>query len=86
LCLLLSLTACATEKFVPVPEIVEVPGPVQWREIPAGLTEPCEKTEIPDGMTYGQALEKWAEDRAAIDTCNGRLAGIDSLGADDDGN
>jgi len=86
LCLLPLLTACVTEKFVPVPEIVEVPGPVQWREIPADLVEPCDKAEIPETLTYGQAIELWADDRAQIDTCNGRLAGIESLGDPDDGN
>lgn len=58
---------------------------VQWREIPADLTLPCPKQVIVAGMTYGEAIEAWSRDRTAIDTCNGRLAGIATLGETDDG-
>ena len=80
------LTGCATEKFVPIPEIVEVPGPIQWREIPPSLTAPVPKVSIPDALTYGDALKAWSKDRAAIDKLNGQLLGIKSLNHDDDGN
>ena len=78
--LLLFLTACATERLVPVPEVVEVPGPIRYVEIPAQLTERCQKVEIPEQATYAEAIELWAEDRSSIDACNGKLAGIESLG------
>lgn len=82
LCLTLSLTACGTERVVEKPVIVEVVK-TEWRSIPADLTEQCPKVTIPDGLTFGQAIELWAEDRAAIDACNGKLAGIKSLGDGD---
>jgi hypothetical protein len=80
--LLLLLTACGTERVVERPVIHEVVR-VEWREIPADLTARCPKSEIPDSLTFGQAVELWAEDRAAIEQCNGKLAGIESLGADE---
>lgn len=72
--------ACGTERIVEKPVVVEVPGPVQWREVPADLLLECVKSSIPDGLTYGEALEAWAEDRAQIDVCNGQLQAIGSLG------
>ncbi len=82
LCLIALLTGCATEKFVPIPEIVEVPGPIQWREIPPSLTTPVSKITIPDALTYGDAIKAWSKDRAAIDKLNGQLLGIKSLNPD----
>ena len=85
LCLTLFFAACGTERVVEKPVIHEVVR-VEWREIPSDLTAPCGKSEIPADLTFGQAIELWADDRAQIDTCNGRLAGIESLGDPDDGN
>ena len=82
LCLIAFLTGCATEKFVPVPEIVEVPGPIQWREIPSTLTTTVPKVTIPATLTYGDAIKAWSKDRAAIDKLNGQLSGIKSLNHD----
>lgn len=79
LCLLLSLTACGTERLVEKPVIVEVTT-VEWRPIPADMTAPCELSAILDGMTYGDALQNWAADRAAVEACNAKLAAIRSLG------
>jgi hypothetical protein len=76
------LTACGTERVVEKPVIVEVVK-TEWREVPADLTARCAKSEIPEAMTYGEALESWAKDRASIDACNGKLAGIESLGVDE---
>ena len=82
LCLTLFLTACANERIVEKPVIHEVVR-TEYRDVPSDLVRKCEKTEIPETMTYGEALEGWAADRAQIDVCNGRLAGIESLGDDD---
>lgn len=65
----------------PVP--VEVPGPVEWREIPPNLLIQHNKTTIPEAITYGEALQLWSEDRAIVDTLLGQLSAIGSLGADD---
>ena len=78
-CLLLCCVACGTERVIEKPVIHEVVR-TEWREIPSDLTLPCPKAEIGPEMTYGAALEAWSEDRAAIDACNGKLAGIESLG------
>lgn len=82
LCLTLFLTACASERIVEKPVIHEVVK-TEYRDVPSDLTTRCKKTEIPETMTYGEALEGWAADRAQIDVCNGRLAGIESLGDGD---
>ena len=81
----LLLIACANETIVEVPVLVEVPV-TQWREIPPELTRQQSKTTIPDALTYGEALEAWSRDRAAVDKLNGQLLGIKSLsreGSDD---
>lgn len=75
------LTACGTKRIEVVPEVVEVER-IVTREVPADLVRKCAKAGIPDGMTHGEALEAWAEDRAQLDICNGRLAAIESLGQD----
>lgn len=77
------LTSCDRVRIVEKPVIHEVVK-VEWRDVPADLTQPCDKAEIPPQMTYGEALEGWAKDRASIDACNGKLAGIESLGAGDE--
>ena len=79
---LLSLTllfsACATERIVekPVPYEVIV---VDYIEVPHDLTGGMAKQRIPDGITYGEAIELWSEDRATIDTLNGKMWAIRSL-------
>ena len=79
------LAGCATERVVLVPEVVTVVE-TQWREIPGDLTRTQGKTTVPATLTYGEALEAWSRDRAAIDKLNGQLTGIRSLsvGKDDD--
>ena len=81
--LTLCLTACGTERVVEKPVVVEVVK-TEWRAVPDDLTAPCAKTEIQVGMTYGEAIESWAKDRASIDACNGKLKGIRSLGQEND--
>ncbi len=77
------LTSCARERIVEKPVLHEVVR-TEYRDVPADLTVPCEKSEIPDTMTYGEAIEAWAKDRSAVDRCNGKLAGIKSLSAGDE--
>ena len=76
--LMLCLTACATERIVEKPVVVKTTE-IKWREIPAELTRRKTKQQIPEAMTYGEALEAWSRDRATIDTLNGQLLGIISL-------
>lgn len=82
LCPIALSVACGTERIVERPVIHEIVK-TEWREVPADLLSRCDKTIIEDGMTYGEALEMWAKDRASIDACNGKLAGIKSLGDGD---
>lgn len=81
--ILLSLTtlfaACGTERVVEKPVLVEVPGPVEYVAVPADLLLRHIKTTIPATLTYGEALQLWAEDRAIIEKQNGQLAAIEVL-------
>ena len=76
------LTACATEVIVekPVPVEVEV---VRWTPIPADLTEQIIKKPIPVGLTYGEAIDLWSQDRVSLDVVNARLRGIQELSDDE---
>ena len=86
LCLLLFLTACATDRVAEKPVVVHTTE-TKWREIPSDLTVEHPKQAIPADLTYGEALEAWSRDRASIDKLNGQLTGIKSLteGDEDDG-
>jgi hypothetical protein len=77
-CLLIFATACSTERIVEKPVPYEV---VRYETVPvpAELTSECEKRPIPEDLTYGEALALWAEDRASMDVCNGRLRAIRGL-------
>lgn len=80
--LTLLLTACATEKIVPLPVPVEIEV-VKWTPIPDDLTEEIPKQAIPDELTYGEAIDLWSQDRSSLDTVNGRLRGIQELSDDE---
>lgn len=57
-----------------------VPYPVtEYIGVPAELTMQRNKITLPEELTYGEALEHWAIDRATIDTLNGQLRAIQSL-------
>ena len=84
LCLILSLTACAKERVVLKPEIVEVVR-VERIGVPADLTRQLDLQRIPDQATYGDLIGILAEERKTVQTLNGRLAAIESLGESDDG-
>ena len=81
LCLLFLSTACSTtERVVLKPEIVEITT-TEYVAVPADLTTPIAKQSRPDGdITYGDAINLWVLERATIDTLNGRLKAIESLG------
>jgi hypothetical protein len=78
LCLSNWLIACATETVVSEPVVVEVERTV-FVPVPDNLLLQHQKTTIPESMTYGEALQLWAEDRGIIDTLLGQLLGIKSL-------
>ena len=78
LCLTISLTGCATERIVEVPVPVEIIR-TEYIPVPGDLLTPLPKATIPNGLTYGQALERWYSDRATIDKLNALLLGIKSL-------
>lgn len=74
----MSVTACGGTEVVRQPEIVEV---VRHKtvNVPAELLKPCVKRPVPDDLTYGAAMVLWAEDRAALDACDGQISGIGVL-------
>lgn len=78
LCLTLCLSGCGSVRVVEKPVTVEV---VRERmlPVPADLLVPCYVQPIPETLTYGEAIELWAKDRAATAECNGRLRAIQSL-------
>lgn len=78
-CLLILLAACGTERIVEKPVVVEVVK-TEWREVPPDLLLECIKPEIPDGITWGELAVKLGEAIAEIETCNGQLRAIGSLG------
>ena len=73
------LIACAPTRVVTKPEVVTVTK-TEWRPVPADLVTPENPSAIPNGVTYGDALALWAEDRKSLAIVNGRLAAIKSLG------
>lgn len=78
LCLAFSLTACGTERIIEKPVPVEIVR-IETMPVPDDLLRPGVKKDIPDGMTYGQAIESWAADRFTIDKLNGQLKAISVL-------
>ena len=74
----LLLTACATERIVEKPVPVEVIR-VEQTPVPDDLLILHAKTTIPDTLTYGEAIQLWAEDRALVDILNGQLIAIGKL-------
>lgn len=78
LCLPLFATACSHERVITKPEIVTV---VETRTIPVpvDLTQEAAPTPIPEGLSYGEALSRWAMDRETIRVLNARLRAIAGL-------
>jgi len=76
---LLSLsTACAREVLVDRPVPVEIVK-VERVSVPSDLLVTETPAEIPEGLTYGDALHLWSIDRAALETVNGRLEAVRAL-------
>lgn len=78
ICLLLSLTACGTERIIEKPVPVEIIR-VEYVPVPADLLHGAQKQTIPETLTYGLGIELWAEDRSTIDILNAKLKAIQSL-------
>ena len=78
LCLIPFLTACGATKLVEVPVPVEVTR-YESLPVPEDLTIEVPPSEIPDALTYGQAIGLWADDRATIEILNARLKAIRNL-------
>lgn len=76
------LTACGTERVIEKPVPVEVVR-IERTLVPGEFLVLHPKTEIPEDLTYGDALQLWSEDRAIIDRQNGQLRAIQTL---NDGN
>lgn len=82
-CLLTLSAACTAPKVITRTEVV-TRDVIVYRDIPAHLTAPCEATYEPTGaVTYADVFVLWAKDRAALEACNGQLAGIESLNTED---
>lgn len=79
----MGLSACSTQKIVPSPVLVEVPGPVQYIDIPAEHLVIHNKSTYQPGLLYNEALKLWVADRSTIDVLLGQLEAIRSL---NDGN
>jgi hypothetical protein len=69
------LTACAHETLVEVPVPVEIVR-VERVPVPADLLVTEAPAEIPQGLTFGDALYLWSVDRANLETVNGRLEAV----------
>lgn len=64
------------------PVLIHLPCTENFREIDADLLVRHEPTTIPEGdVPYSQGLQLWAIDRGLIQTLNGQLLGISSLGS-----
>lgn len=77
------VTGCAANPPCPGPEIVEVPGPVQYRPIPAGLLTPCTFDDAPS--TNGELLESYERLRDLLARCDSQLRAMESLAQETQG-
>ena len=79
-----TISGCSNQEVItPQPEIIEVPGPVQWREIPPDLLVIHNKSTIPETLTWSEVAQLWTADRETIDILLGNLLAINSLGDPD---
>ena len=76
--LMLSLTACGGTKVVREPEVI-TQTVREYINVPVHLTRQIDVQNIPDGMTYGEAIAILSKERETVDKLNGQLAGIESL-------
>ena len=76
---IMSCASCGTREIVvekPVPVEVTV---VEYVPVPPELLQQRPQAAIPDGLTYGQALELWSRDRASLEAQNASLKAIAEL-------
>ena len=78
-----TLSGCSSQEVVtPQPVIIEIPGPVQFVDIPPDLLVLHNKSTIPDELTFGQAMQLWVADRETIDIYVGNTEALKSLGTE----
>jgi hypothetical protein len=70
--------ACANERLIEVPVPVEIVR-VERVPVPTDLLVTEAPAEIPQGLTFGDALYLWSVDRASLETVNGRLEAVRAL-------
>lgn len=80
---LLTLYGCESTRIVEKPVLVEV---VKFERVPVPDKHLVihNKTTLPDSLTYAEAIQLWAEDRAIVDKQNGQLEAIGVLNNEGD--
>ena len=69
------LAGCGSTQIIEKPVPVEVPGPVEWREIPQDLFVIHQKSTIPETLTWSEVAQLWTADRETIDLLNAQSIG-----------
>ena len=78
-----TLSGCSSQEVItPQPVIIEVPGPVQFVDVPPDLLVLHNKSIVPEGLTFGEAMQLWVADRETIDVLLGNIGAISSLGTE----
>lgn len=77
--LLTFLVGCGSTQIIDKPVPIEVPGPVEWREIPPDLLIQHVKSDIPETLTWSEVAQLWTADRENLDILNAQILGIKSL-------
>lgn len=75
----LMLSACT--RTVYQTELVEVPGPIRYRVVPAYLLAPCLNGDAPS--TNGELLQSWERLRAQLAICDTQIKAIKEFGESD---
>lgn len=76
--LTIALFGCSAERIVDRPVPVEIVR-TEYVPVPMELTKAVPPADIPDTITYGQALTLWAQDRKALLNANEQLMAIRKL-------
>jgi hypothetical protein len=81
--LFLATSGCASQPSRQAPEVIEVPGPIQYRDIPDELLDACPAPffgrpgQLP--RTNGELLEQWRSYREMLQRCAGAMEAIRRL-------